>query len=134
MALQLWTLPLLALAVAQDPRIQLVELQAAGQAEAALEETRRLRAEEPDLGARHGLCYLEGHLLEELEQVETASEAFATCLTETPVLEPWARYRLAVGQTRLGYPEIAAGVTATRPATAPDTSPTTLGFFSTDHS
>ena len=108
-----WTLPLLALTVAQDPRIQLVELQAAGQAEAALEETMRLRAEEPDVAARHGLCYLEGHLLEELEQLETASEAFATCLTETPALEPWARYRLALGQTRLGYPEIAAGVAAT---------------------
>lgn len=108
-----WTLPLLALAVAQDPRIQLVELQAAGQAEAALEETKRLRAEEPDLAAGHGLCYLEGHLLEELAQVDTASEAFATCLTETPALEPWARYRLALGQTRLGYPEIAAGVAAT---------------------
>ncbi len=113
MAFQLWTLPFLALSVVQDPRIQLVELQAAGQTEAALDETRRLRAEEPGLGAKHGLCYLEGHLLEELEQTETASEAFASCMTETPALEPWARYRLAVGQTRLGYPEIAAGVTAT---------------------
>ena len=108
-----WTLPLLAVAADDDPRIRLVELQAAGQAEAALDETRRLRAEEPELAARHGLCYLEGRLLEELDRTETASEAFATCLTETPTLEPWARYRLAVGQTRLGYPEIAAGVAAT---------------------
>ncbi len=113
MALHLWTLPLLVLAAAQDPRIRLVDLQAAGDPEAALEETRRLRAEEPDFGGRHGLCYLEGHLLEELGRTEDASESFATCLTETPSLEPWARHRLAAGQMRLGYPEIAAGVTAT---------------------
>ena len=107
------TLPLLALAAQDDPRIRLVELQADGQHRAALDEAGRLRADQPDLGAAYGLCYLEGRLLEELGRLEDASEAFATCLTETPALEPWARYRLAVAQTRLGAPEIAAGVTAT---------------------
>lgn len=108
-----WTLPLMALAVSEDPRIRLVELQSAGQQQAALEETQRLRSDEPELAAGYGLCYLEGRLLEEVGRLEDASEAFATCLTETPALEPWARYRLAVAQTRLGAPEIAAGVSAT---------------------
>ena len=108
-----WTMPLLVLAAADDPRIRLVELQADGQHELALEETRRLRSEQAELGSRYGLCYLEGQLLERLAQLEEASEAFATCLTETPVLEPWARYRLAVNQRQLGSPEIAAGVSAT---------------------
>ena len=108
-----WTLPLLALAAADDPRIRLVELQVDGQHQAALEETQRIRSEQPDIAARYGMCYLEGRLLEELGRLDDASEAFATCLTETPPLEPWARYRLAVAQTRLGSPEIAAGVSAT---------------------
>lgn len=107
------TLPLLALAVDDDPRIRLVELQAAGQHEAALDETQRIRGEQPDLAAGYGLCYLEGRLLEELGRLEDASEAYASCLTETPALEPWARYRLGLAQTRLGAPEIAAGVSAT---------------------
>ena len=107
------TLPLLVLAVADDPRIRLVELQSDGQHQAALEETQRIRSEQPDVAAGYGMCYLEGRLLEELGRLEDASEAFATCLTETPALEPWARYRLAVAQTRLGAPEIAAGVSAT---------------------
>ncbi len=108
-----WTLPLLVLAGDDDPRIRLVELQSDGQHQAALEETQRIRSEQPDLAAGYGMCYLEGKLLEELGQLEDASEAFATCLTETPALEPWARYRLAIAQTRLGAPEIAAGVAAT---------------------
>lgn len=107
------TLPLLVLAAEDDPRIRLVELQSDGQHQAALEETRRLRGEQPDLGAAYGMCYLEGTLLEQLGRLDDASEAYATCLTETPALEPWARYRLAIAQTRLGAPEIAAGVTAT---------------------
>ncbi len=108
-----WTLPLLVLAADDDPRIRLVELQSDGQHEAALEETQRIRSEQPDLAAGYGMCYLQGRLLEELGRLEDASEAFATCLSETPALEPWARHRLAVAQTRLGAPEIAAGVTAT---------------------
>ncbi len=108
-----WTLTLAAPAVSTDPRIRLVELQSAGQHEAALEETQRLRNDQPDLAARYGLCYLEGRLQEELGRLEDASEAFAACLNEIPALEPWARYRLAVAQTRLGAPEIAAGVSAT---------------------
>ena len=107
------TLPLLVLAVADDPRIRLVELQSDGQHQTALEETQRIRSEQPDVAAGYGMCYLEGRLLEEQGRLEDASEAFATCLTETPALEPWARYRLAVAQTRLGAPEIAAGVSAT---------------------
>ncbi len=112
-ALIAWTLPLVALAAADDPRIRLVELQSDGQHRAALEEAQRIRSEQPDIAAGYGMCYLQGRLLEELGRLEDASEAFATCLTETPALEPWARYRLAVAQTRLGSPEIAAGVTAT---------------------
>ncbi len=108
-----WTLPVMAPAVSEDPRIALVELQSAGQPEAALEETQRLRSEQPEIAAGYGLCYLEGRLLEELGRLEDASEAFASCLTATPALEPWARYRLAAAQTRLGAPEIAAGVSAT---------------------
>ena len=108
-----WTLPLLVLAADDDPRIRLVELQSDGQHQIALEEAQRIRTDQPDLAAGYGMCYLEGRLLEELGRLEDASEAFATCLSETPALEPWARYRLAVAQTRLGSPEIAAGVSAT---------------------
>ena len=60
------TLPLLVLAVADDPRIRLVELQSDGQHQAALEETQRIRSEQPDVAAGYGMCYLEGRLLEEL--------------------------------------------------------------------
>ncbi len=119
MASQLWALPLLMLAATPDPRIALVELQAAGQPEAALAQTRRVHADAPETRAGLGLCYLEGHLLEQLGRVDEASEAFATCLNETPVLGPWARYRLAGGQVRQGNPEIAAGVAATLLADRP---------------
>ena len=108
-----WTLPLLVLAADDDPRIRLVELQSDGQHQVALEEAQQIRTDQPDLATGYGMCYLEGRLLEELGRLEDASEAFATCLSETPALEPWARYRLAVAQTRLGAPEIAAGVSAT---------------------
>ena len=108
-----WTVPLLVLAADDDPRIRLVELQSDGQHQVALEEAQRIRSDQPDLAAGYGMCYLQGRLLEELGRLEDASEAFATCLSETPALEPWARHRLAVAQTRLGSPEIAAGVLAT---------------------
>lgn len=103
----------LLLAATVDPRIQLVELQGAGENRAALEQADCLAEAEPARARAIGLDFLRGHLLEELGRLSESTEAFAQAIGATPDLAPWARYRLATVQETLGHPEVAAGVAAT---------------------
>jgi soluble lytic murein transglycosylase-like protein/TolA-binding protein len=60
-----------------------------------------------------GLHYLRAHLLELEGRQQEAADEFARAMSAYPALTPYARYRLAVGQARLGHPEVAAGLLAT---------------------
>lgn len=96
-----------------DPRIQLIELQGAGDTLRALEQTNCLAEAEPTRSRALGLDFLRGHLLERLGRLSEGTEAFALAIGTTPDLAPWARYRLAAVQEALGHPEVAAGISAT---------------------
>lgn len=101
------------LAATVDPRINLVELQGAGDHHRALEAANCLADAEPGEARALGLDVLRGHLLERLGRPGEATEAFAQAIGATPELAPWARYRLAAVQETLGHPEVAAGISAT---------------------
>ncbi len=103
----------LLLAVSVDPRINLVELQGAGEDQRALEEANCLADAEPARARAIGLDFLRGRLLERLGRLSEGTEAYAQAIGSTPDLAPWARYRLATVQETLGHPEVAAGVAAT---------------------
>jgi hypothetical protein len=60
-----------------------------------------------------GLLYLRAHLLENEGRPQEAADAFAGAMSAYPALTPYARYRLALAQARLGHPEVAAGLLAT---------------------
>ncbi len=108
-----WVLALvLALPALADPRIPLVEHRLAGEPAVALEAAGAFRAEHPQMAARMGVSYLEGRLLEELGRYDDADAAYGRALGEAPQLVPYARYRLAAAQERIGHPEVAAGVVA----------------------
>lgn len=100
-------------AASLDPRIQLVELQGAGENQRALEEANCLADAEPARARALGLDFLRGHLLERLGRLGEGTEAFAQAIGSTPDLAPWARFRLATVQEALGHPEVAAGISAT---------------------
>ncbi len=95
-----------------DPRLPLVSLLFEGRDREALQAARRLLESEPQ-AASWGLEYLRGHLLEEMERHEEASQAFAAALNRAPRLADRARLHLARSQERLGHPEVAAGLLAT---------------------
>ena len=101
------------LAVSIDPRIQLVELQSAGENLRALEEADCLADAEPAHARAIGLDFLRGHLLERLGRLSEGTAAFAQAIGSSPDFAPWARYRLAKVQEALGHPEVAAGISAT---------------------
>lgn len=101
------------LAVSIDPRIQLVELQSAGENLRALEEVDCLADAEPARARAIGLDFLRGHLLERLGRWSEGTAAFAQAIGTSPDFAPWARYRLAMAQEALGHPEVAAGIAAT---------------------
>ncbi len=108
-----WVLALvLALPVLADPRIPLVEHRLGNEPTAALEVADALHARQPEAAAQMGVSYLRGRLLEELDRRDAAAEAFGEALGEAPQLVPYARYRLALAQERIGHPEVAAGVVA----------------------
>jgi soluble lytic murein transglycosylase-like protein/tetratricopeptide (TPR) repeat protein len=105
-----------------DPRIPVVERMLAGEPSQALGAAERIRADSPDGARRWGISYLKGRLLERLKRPLEAERAFAAALSETPELEPYVRFRLAVAQEREGHPEVAAGLVASvvAPGTPPD--------------
>ncbi len=98
---------------APDPRIQLVELQLAGQHATALIEVEAELEDKSSSGAAIGLDYLRGHLLEILGRPTLAHQAFADAMISQPRLADYSRFRLAVNQQRMGHPEVAAGLLAT---------------------
>ncbi len=95
-----------------DPRVTLVESQLAGRWDAALRETERLLATDPELSRRAGLHYLRGRLLDRLQQGTEASSAFLAAIASHPGLALYSYYRLALEHERLGHPEMAAGLIA----------------------
>jgi soluble lytic murein transglycosylase len=115
----LGTLVLAVTITAADPRPELVELQLAGQQQQALARVEQEMAEQPELARRLGLGYLYGHLLDGARHPGEASKAFVNAIGETPRLELYSRYRAALDLDRLGHPEMAAGLVAKVPASAP---------------
>ncbi|HKI05284.1 MAG TPA: transglycosylase SLT domain-containing protein [Thermoanaerobaculia bacterium] len=103
---------ILAVTVA-DPRPELVELQLAGKSREALARVEQEIADHPEASRGMGLSYLRGHLLDSLGRLQEAAEAFVTTMTETPALESYGRYRMAVEHDRMGHPEVAAGLVST---------------------
>ncbi|MFL6195006.1 MAG: transglycosylase SLT domain-containing protein [Thermoanaerobaculia bacterium] len=95
-----------------DPRPDLVELQLSGQHRQALARVEEEIARRPEPSRRLGLSYLQGHLLDLLGRAQEAAEAFAKAMAETPVLEPYGRYRMALDMDETGHPEVAAGLIA----------------------
>jgi len=69
-----------------------------------------------------GLDLLRGDLLERSGRERDAVEAFVDALSPRSPLAPWARYRLALAQQRMGHPEVAAGLIATLLARDPPAS------------
>ena len=124
-----------ALALAADPRPELVDLQLAGRpAEALARVDRELAgrsegaegtegAEQAEQARRFGLDYLRGHLLDLLGRRHEALAAFETAISRTPKLAFYSRFRLALDQERMGHPEVAAGLVATAVVQAEPSSP-----------
>lgn len=102
-----------------DPRPELVELRFAGRTQEALARVEAVIAADPAAAARWGLSYLRGDLLERLGRRDEADDAFAQSMADTPVLEPYARFRLATLQEQDGHPEVAAGLIAEVVASPP---------------
>lgn len=95
-----------------DPRIELLDLQLSGQPAAALERVDEWIEDDPEGAEQMGLPFLRGHLLEELGRTTEAQRAFGQALVTLPALANHSRFRLALIQTRLGHPEVAAGLLA----------------------
>ncbi|HZI64614.1 MAG TPA: transglycosylase SLT domain-containing protein, partial [Thermoanaerobaculia bacterium] len=107
---------LLAVAAAargDDPRVELVERQIAGDHAGALAATEALLAQPPAGIAASDLAYVRGRLLARLGRPAPAAAAFARVLAPGSDLAPYARLRLAELQDRMGHPEVAAGLAAT---------------------
>lgn len=97
---------------AADPRPALIELQLDNRLTEAVDQTRQLLASNTELSREWGLEYLEGHLLERLQQTKEAPIHFANAMTSTPRLASYSRYRLALHRYRAGDSEAAAGLLA----------------------
>ena len=95
-----------------DVRLSLVELMLQERFPAALALTEQALAMPADQRPP-GLQYLHAHLLEKEGRQQEAADAFGAAMAALPVLRPYARYRLALSQARLGHPEVAAGLLAT---------------------
>jgi len=113
------TLTLAVAVTVADPRAELVELQLAGQPRQALARVEQEMAEQPELSRRLGLGFLYAHLLDATGRRGDGSKAFVNAIGETPALELYSRYRAALDLDRLGHPEMAAGLVAKVPASAP---------------
>ncbi len=105
----------------EDPRIELVRLQAADRLEEALDAVQRLRAIESDRKPA-GLDYLEGHLLAKLRRTQEAVDAFATVIGSDSPLREHARLRVAQLQEELGFPRVAAALATEVLSQAPSSS------------
>jgi soluble lytic murein transglycosylase len=97
---------------AEDPRIDLVRFQLAGDSQAALAQIEFLIQDQPIWAQAAGLAYLQGDLLDRQGRTDEAARAFAAALSATPILEPFSRLRIAE-QQEPQHPEVAAGLVAT---------------------
>jgi len=102
-----------------DPRPGIVELARAGQPAAALVRVDAALAADPAAARALGLELLRGDLLERVGRTRDAVESYAQALAAASGVAPWARFRLAQAQERLGHPEVAAGLVATLLASQP---------------
>lgn len=102
-----------AAAPARDPRPEIVALSLAGETERALALVDRALSDGAELSRELGLEMLRGDLLERADRPRDAVETYARLLAGDAGLAPWARYRMALVQERLGHPEVAAGLVAT---------------------
>ncbi len=102
-----------AAAGADDPRIELVERQIAGDAAGALTAVNALARQPPAGITAADLAYVRGRLLARLGRPAPAAAAFALALEPGSVLASYARLRLAELQAEMGHPEVAAGLAAT---------------------
>ena len=112
-------LSLLASAALAEPRVELIEHRLADRDREALLDVETLLREDPQKSKKLGLQYLKGHLLLELGHQQDALQAFATAMVETPSLEPFSRFRMAVEEEKNGHPEVAAGLLASLLGTNP---------------
>ena len=110
---------LLTALAAGDPRISIVEHRIESADENALLVVEQMMSDEPTRAKSLGLDYLRGLLLLDLEREQEALKAFVESIGAAPELAPYARYRLAVEQDRMGHPEVAAGLVATLLAQSP---------------
>ena len=98
---------------ADDPRLELVERQLAGDHTGAVAVVDALLAQ-PEAGvARADLAYVRGRLLARLGRTNSAADALARAMEPRGDLAPYARLRLAELQAQMGHPEVAAGLAAT---------------------
>jgi soluble lytic murein transglycosylase-like protein/tetratricopeptide (TPR) repeat protein len=102
-----------AAAPVSDPRPEIVALARQGANVQALVRLDAELAGDRSRARSLGLELLRGDLLERLGRPRDAVEAYAQALSAASGVAPWARYRLAVAQERLGHPEVAAGLIAT---------------------
>jgi soluble lytic murein transglycosylase-like protein len=98
---------------AGDPRPEIVALARQGVYDQALVRLDEALARDLAGGRAYGLELLRGDLLERIGRPRDAMESYAQALSGASGVAPWARYRLAVAQDRLGHPEVAAGLIAT---------------------
>lgn len=102
---------------ADDPRIELVDLQLISDPESLLRVVEE--AQRRPVGATDGLEFLRGRLLVEIDRHQEALQAFLGAINATPALAAYGRYRLAEVQAALGRSEIAASLIATLLASGP---------------
>lgn len=96
-----------------DPRPAIVALARQGVSDQALARLDEALGRDLVSARSLGLELLRGDLLERMGRPRDAAESFAQALSGASGVAPWARYRLALLQERMGHPEVAAGLVAT---------------------
>jgi soluble lytic murein transglycosylase len=99
--------------VAQDPRLDVVQLQVEARTQEALTLAETLLEENPEAVRPLGFDFLRGYLLAEMGRSEESQEAFGRALEQAPEIYPYSRYFLALQQERIRHPEVAAGLVST---------------------
>lgn len=93
-----------------DPRVELVRLQAADRLEEALDAVDGLLDAPIEALDPYGIRYLRGHLLSKLRRTQEAVQAFATVIGSESPLSNYARMRVAELQEELGFTPTAAAL------------------------
>lgn len=104
---------------ADDPRVELIELQRHGRYAEARARAEALVASDPQRAADWGLSILIGDLDDRAGDHRAAGAAFAEGMAGGSDLGLYSRYRLALEHAESGHPEVAAGLVATVVARRP---------------